>query len=62
MKFGGMCTCQQQSHCQVTAGLETEIAVQIVHMTAFSVHLEEEVWTDKKPVAWRVFNVSRGTL
>ena len=47
MKFGRMCTCQQQSHCQVTAGLETEIAVQIVHMTTFSVRPEEEVWTDK---------------
>ena len=32
---------------QLTAGLETEIAVSIIHMTAFSVSPEEEVWTNK---------------
>ena len=40
MKFERMCTCQQQSHCQVSAGLETEIAVGIVHMPAFLVSVD----------------------
>ena len=43
MKFERMCTCQQQSRCRVTVGLETEIALGIVHMAAFLVSPEEEV-------------------
>lgn len=36
----GMCTGQ----CKVAVGFETD-EVQIVHMTAFSVSQEQEVWT-----------------
>ena len=49
MKFRRMCTCQQQSRCQVTVGLETEIAVQIVHMTHFQLVQTSPVWTNKTP-------------
>ena len=35
MKFGRMRTCPQQGQCSVAAGFETDVVIQIVHMTSF---------------------------